>query len=236
MSRLKIRPHQPWWPISGALLLMAITGGSVYLHRQHAMLTLHVELESAVAAHRQLRDANRTLAGDNEALRRKVAILTRAQQIDGVAYRKLDERLRSLQEAVFGLKEEVAFYRGIVASDGGRGVKVQTFTIDPDGRERGYRFQVVLTRGTRNDNVVAGSMSLSVSGDYEGGLRRFSFREVSTTRRDTLEFRFKYFQRLEGHVTLPESFVPRRVHVHVQAPQERPPSVERHFDWPALSV
>ena len=209
---------------------------AVYLHRQHAMLTLHVGIESAAAAHRQLRDVNLALVEDNETLRRKVAVLTRAQQIDRIAYRKLDERLRSLQDAVFGLKEEVAFYRGIVASDGGRGIKVQTFLIDPDGRERGYRFQVLLTRGTRDDKVVAGSMSLSVSGDHEGELKRFSFREVSTTRSDTLEFRFKYFQRLEGHVTLPEKFVPRQIHVHVRAPQEEPPDVERHFDWPALSI
>ena len=236
MSQLKIKPHRPVWALSGVLLLMMATGVSVYLHRQHAMLPLHVELESALAAHRRIRDDNRFLIESNEALRREISMLARVQQVDRVASHKLGERLRSLQDVNLDLREEVAFYRGIVASDGGRGIKVHTFTIDPDGRERGYRFQVVLTRGTRDDKVVAGLMSLSVSGDYHGEFREFSFQEVSTTKSDTIEFRFKHFQRIEGHVTLPAGFVPQRVYVHVNAPEERPMEVERHFDWPAVPV
>ena len=234
MNGVRIKPHRPLRSLLGVVLLTVATGVAVYLHQQHAARTLRTELESVSASHRQLRHENRILARNNDELRRQLTVLTRTQQVERIAYERIDERLRVLQGTVHSLEEEVAFYRSIVASDGDEGIEVRNLVVDPDGRERGYRFQVVLTRGGKSDKVAAGSVSLWVSGERQGKSRRLSFGDLSAPKFDALEFSFKYLQRLQGHLILPAGFVPRRVHVRVDTPDEESPSLERHFDWPAL--
>ena len=162
-------------------------------------------------------------------------MLTREQQVERIAYGRIGEQLRTLQSTVLNLREEVAFYRGIVGSGREKGIQVHSLVVNPDGREGGYRYQLVLTRGGKSDKVAEGSVRLSVSGEHEGKSRRLSFRDLSAPDSDALEFSFKYFQRLQGHMTLPAGFVPRRVYVRVDSPDENASSHERHFDWPALA-
>ncbi len=235
MNGVRIKPHRPVRSILGVVSLMVVVTGAVYLQQQHAARALKVELESVTDARRQLQHENRILSGDNAELRRRLTVLTRAQQVERIAYEHINERLRTLQDTVHSLKEEVAFYRGIFAPDREKGIQIQDLVVDSDGSERGYRFQVVLTRGTKNDKVAAGSVSLSVSGEHEGTPRRLAFRDLPAPRSDALEFSFRYFQRLQGHMTLPAGFVPRRVHVRIDTRDEKSTSLERHFDWPALA-
>ena len=235
MNGVRIKPHRPLRSVLVVVLLVVVTGVAVYLHQQRAARALRTELESVSASHRQLRHDNRILARDNDELGRQLTVLTRTQQVERIAYDRIDDRLRVLQGTVHSLEEEVAFYRSIVAADREQGIEVRNLVVDPDGRERGYRFQVVLTRGGKSDKVAAGSVSLSVSGEHQGKSRRLSFRDLSMPKSDALEFSFKYLQRLQGHLTLPAGFVPRRVHVRVDTPDEKSSSLERHFDWPALA-
>ena len=235
MSGVRIKPHRPLRSLVGVSLLTVATGVAVYLHQQHATRALRSELESTASAHRQLQRNARAIARNNDELRKQLTVLTREQQVERIAYGEINERLRSLQSTVHSLKEEVAFYRGIVVSDGEKGIQVQSLAVDPDGREHGYRYQLVLTRGGKSDKVAVGSVSLSVSGEHEGKPRRLSFPDLSVPSADALEFSFKYFQRLQGHMILPAGFVPRRVYVRVDMPEENATGLERHFDWPLLA-
>ena len=235
MSSVRIKPHRPLRSAGGVLLLAAAAGIAVYLHQQHTTRALRSELESTATAHRQLQRNARVLARNNAELQRRLTVLTREQQIERIAYDEINERLRSLQSTIHELREEVTFYRRIVSSDEDQGIQVESLVVDPDGRERGYRFQLVLTRGGKSDMVAAGSVSLSVLGQHEGKSRRLSFQDLSLPGTDALEFSFKYFQRLQGHMTLPAGFVPRRVQVRVDSPEEDSTGHERHFDWPSLA-
>jgi hypothetical protein len=46
-------------------------------------------------------------------------------------------------------------------------------------------------------------------------------------------FRFKYFQQLEGYLTLPEGFSPTRLKLSLEADKRRSP-VQRSYDWDDL--
>ena len=235
MTGVRIKPHRPLRSAVVVSLLAVATGVAVYLHQRHATQALRSELEVTATAYRQLQRDARGLARNNDTLRKQLTVLTREQQVERIAYDEINERLRSLQSTVHALKEEVAFYQGIIASDAEKGVQVQSLAVDPDGRERGYRFQLVLTRAGKSDKVIVGSTSLSVWGEHEGKARRLSFQDLSVPSADALEFSFRYFQRLQGHMTLPAGFVPRRVYVRVVTPGEDSTGFERHFDWPALA-
>lgn len=229
-----IRPHRPLRRVAlvvAAFVALAIVG---YL--------LHLRERSAdardIAALEQERDSLRQQVTEldvrNAAMRERLAILERARQVDGKAYSEVGQHLRSLQDEVLALKEEVAFYRGIVSAGKEQGLNIQTFVLDKNGTGNAYRFQLVLTQNMKRAKVVSGTVKLSVTGEQGGQSRRLGLDELSADRARALEFQFKYFQRLEGSFTLPEGFVPRQVHVNATASGKKPKNVEQAFDWQSL--
>jgi len=177
-----------------------------------------------------LRDNSR-LSQENVDFKARIAILERSRQIDGKAYGDVDQHLKRLQGEILALREELAFYRGIVSSNEARGVFIHTLVLEREGNTDAYRYSLVLTRNMRNGKVVSGTVDLSVSGELNGELKQLS-REEMVTGAPVLAFEFKYFQRLEGRLRLPKDFVPHRVYVQVHTPGSRPPKVEKTFDWP----
>lgn len=169
----------------------------------------------------------------NEALRRQVVQLERARQVEQEASARLAAHVEELQARVLALREEVTFYRGIVSSRQSSGTTIQTLRIEPEGATNVYRFQVVLTRNRKSDTVASGTLTLSITGEQDGEVRRLALSDVSPGRETPIAFQLQHFQRLDGRITLPEDFVPRQVLVTISSPGDAPEEVERSFDWPA---
>ena len=184
---------------------------------------------------RSLKDASQELQKQNLELRQSLVNLERTRQVEVKAYAGVELHLTELQNRILSLEEEVAFYRGIVSSTGKRGVSVQRLFMFPRLEAGKFRFQVVLTRDMKSDKVQKGTLSLSVAGEQNGESRKLSAAKLFGTNGSELEFSFRFFQRLEGEISLPLEFVPRRVHVKIKAPGEVPASAERTFDWVVTS-
>lgn len=78
----------------------------------------------------------------------------------------------------------------------------------------------------------ARTVALTVSGERDSRPAELSHVSVVESGEEHLEFSFKYFQRIEGLLSLPPGFVPRRVFVKVDAMRERPSRTEQSFEWP----
>jgi hypothetical protein len=211
-----------------ALLLAIVVAAGVYLAPEWVRLQARGE---ALAAERQtLREANAVSTETIAALRRGAAETERARQVELAAYTRVDQRLRELQDEVLSLKEEVDFYQRIVSSAERSGLNVQTFVVDREDAQT-YRYQLVLTRFMKSDKVVEGEIRLTVSGEQDGRLLKLAHDALSGEGAPVIEFRFKHFQRLEGKLALPPGFVPQRITIKVKAPDERPSTFERSFEW-----
>jgi hypothetical protein len=188
-----------------------------------------MELRQEHAALRSSRDA---VTRERDELARRFAILERERQVEQAAYRKVDGELEALHAQILDLKEELAFYQGIVAEHGG-GVRIQRFVVEPEGPQGGYVFRLVLTRGMRSDNVANGVVSLSVDGDHDGEPRRLELSELSPLTVSPLSFSFRHFQRIEGRLRLPERFTPQRVVVQVETGEDGAEPLRRTYVWPS---
>ena len=233
-----IRRRRPWRNAFLLLLLGAMVAGSGYYLYQRDRETLDagfVRLEKRRNALRQENDSLqkevKTIEGDRSRLQGKIAILERGRQVDAKAYAGVDEHLKKLQSEILVLREELAFYRGIVSSDDSKGISIHAFVVEREGNTDAYRYSLVLTRNMRNGKVISGTVNLSVSGEIDGDLKQLALKDVSSPVSLGLAFEFKHFQRLEGRIRLPRDFVPHRVYVKVQTPGNRPPSLEKTFDW-----
>lgn len=233
-DRIVIRPHRPYRYVLLTLVLIGISSYATFVAVDRAHDT---HQKAKIVVERSARTVQRNidrLVEENDRLRSRVAELQRAQRVERKTAGDLQEHLGKLQDEVLALKEEVAFYEGIVESTKGKGLNIQTLVIDSEADEGSYRFQLVLTHTMRTNKTVSGTVRLAVAGQQHGQARTLSLQDISQSKDSGLSFRFKHFQRLEGRLRLPSGFVPRRVHVRVTANgKQRPSEVERTFDWPA---
>jgi hypothetical protein len=169
-------------------------------------------------------------------LRKDKAGLERAQQIERKAYDDLDTTLKVLQSEILELKEEVAFYRGIISPrDAAQGLYLQSFKIEANGSPRGFRYKVVLTQVFQNERLARGMVHLSIEGLMNQQPKVLSLAELTEKHVKELEYRFKYFQNMEGDLQLPVGFKPKRVILSVlpAGHSANEGTIEKTYDWPA---
>ncbi len=179
----------------------------------------------------QMEETIRNLEAEKEALRDQLALYERSKQVDKQAYNDVNSTLRALQEEILELREEVTFYRGIVAPvEGSSGLRIERFRVESAGEERLYTYKLVLTQVLKNQRTVRGTVSLSINGIQNGRPRELSLGQVEAGR-NRHAFRFRYFQKYEGNMLLPEGFTPRSVTVVLNPSKGK--DISRSFDWPA---
>lgn len=232
-GRLVVKRHAPWFgPLLGAgVLCVSIAAGwGLYVLGQHKAGFNSVEASEETVV---LRNTMAELERENTQLRDQVAFLDRSKQVDQQAYTNVDDTLKSLQAEILELREEVSFYRGIVSPvESSSGLRIERLNVRAvNNSERLFRYKLVLTQVLKNDGNNHGVAEIFFDGLQEGKSKRLALGAVATDRRDTLNFRFRYFQKFEGDVRLPEGFSPRSVVVVAKGGGKK--DIERTFDWQA---
>jgi hypothetical protein len=173
------------------------------------------------------------LEQQHSALREQSAVLERSGQIERQAYKQLEGAVTGLQDEILELKGELAFYRGIVSpDDASKGLNLQNFELSSGPLSRQYHYKVVLTQVLNNGNVVRGNMRFEVAGLEQGEQKSYSLEQLSDSKdKDGLEFKFKYFQIIEGDLMLPEGFEPIKVNLMVTPKSSTHKKLTQAFDW-----
>ena len=135
-SRLVVARHRPGRAFLQLLIVVVVGVSGVYLAYVYGRTATSLEFAATRTERDQVKQQNTQLDKENTELRERVAILERAGQIDRKAYQDVDEYLLELQGEIFSLKEEVAFYRGIVSSSGGKGLASKASRLRRRGVDR----------------------------------------------------------------------------------------------------
>jgi hypothetical protein len=91
---------------------------------------------------------------------------------------------------------------------------------------------VVLTQVLKNDRMAVGQVKLKIEGLMNGQPRTLNLDAISEKSVKELNYRFKYFQSLEGDLVLPKGFQPLRAMVQIQPGGRTNDMIEKTIDWP----
>ncbi len=219
-----------------ALLSLALLGYAAWwlydLGKRHGA----DELELLRNEHARLVDAHEVQAKESESLRERVAILDRSSSIDRKAAQDVQDELGALQDELQSLREEVEFYRGIVSpGDVKPGLYLHRFELVNGPQPGQFHYDLVLTQLKRNDRYVKGVVEWEISGEVDGEQKKLDLAAVTADSVGKLDFRFRYYQRLTGVITLPEGFQAHQVRLSVRATGKNARgSVEQVFAWPVF--
>lgn len=213
---LVVKPHNPWRVriiIAFGASIIIIAGWILY---EYGRFSSGFDSIEAYRERANLLDEQKRLEDRIEELREQKALLERAAQIEKKASAELNINLKALQAETLELKEELAFYRGIVSpNNASAGLRLQRFHIESTGQPRNYRSKVVLTQVLKNQRLARGYVRLSVEGLLNGQLMTLGLNDLTEKRIKEIRYRFKYFQNLEEDLILPEGFKPLRAMIQV---------------------
>lgn len=231
MTRLIVRSHHPWRLRLALAMVLVASAVAAWGLFEYGRYRGGFDVQAAERAHAELLRTNDEQLASIVRLREQQAVLERSAQIEREAYRQLEGTVTELQDEILELKEELAFYRGIVSpSDANQGLRLQDFDIVRGAGGRGWHYKLVLTQVLKNDRVATGTVHIEFDGAEDGKARKLALKEIGG--QEGLPFKFKYFQDIEGDIVLPSGFVPAKVIVRVEPRNKEHSRLEEVFDWP----
>jgi len=229
----------PWKKLPKSLRISAIAVLLLCVLSAVYTITLHRAAPDLVKAKVRIKTQRaeiRSLTSrlEDSKLQQKVAeheadVIRRANQL-------LREEESGRQTELNRLQGELEFYQRLAGASGTQlGLAVYHLELSPTGSERVFRYVLTLTQNLRRSAIISGSVSMEVEGTQDDRPLTLSWSRLGDGSQPAPEFRFKYFQQLEGYIALPEHFAPSRllVTLHTKG-QGKPPS--RGFDWNTLTA
>ena len=232
---LVVKSHHPWKTRLFLLFfsVMLVLGGWALF--EYGRFSAGYDAAEVRQTHGVLLDLVDELEGRIEVLREEKAVLERAAQIERKAYDELDTTLKVLQAEILELKEELAFYRGIVSPrDAAQGLHLQRFRVEPNGKPQGYRYKILLTQILKDDTTARGRIQFTIEGLHNNETRVLGLDQVAEKPVKELDYSFRYFQNLEGDLKLPADFKPQRVTLKVMPHRSSGEAIEKTFSWPDI--
>lgn len=222
LPSLVIRRHDPSQQRRTRLLIVAVWLGS---------LLIVAGLVATFSSRPGSPDRAAELAAalkDGEALKTRVAMLARSEQVAKAALADVQQSLRDREEEVDGLRADLAFYGRLVGGGTREGLAVHALQIVPVKDSRAWNFTATLTQNFKRGEEIKGRLVVSVEGIAAGKLQTLDWSSLSQGQTSGIEYGFKYFQQVSGTIMLPVGFAANRVIVRAEGEGGR---VEQEFSW-----
>lgn len=176
-------------------------------------------------------DARSAPAGSAEAdaLKSRIAVLERSEQVAKAALGDLQNTLRDREEEIAGVRADLAFYGRLVGGARREGLAIHALTLVPVAGSRAWNFRATLTQNFKRGSDTRGRLMLSLTGISAGALATLDWSELTQQPSAAgIEYGFKYFQQVNGTIMVPEGFEPNRVRASADGEGGR---AEQEFSW-----
>ena len=230
--RMKVVPHRPIHGVFSALgvsLLVLSTSAGAYFAGQYQ---LSKNLDQKTRAHARVLDEVDRLRADIETLRVRATTAEQSVAIGEQASESVRAELVSKDNQIAELRQEISFYRGIMApTEGSDGVSIGRFSISESG-DRRYQYKLLVQQSAARHQVVTGAVRFTIVGQADGEARRYALADLSPqVESESIPLRFKYFQNIEGELQLPEGFVPEGVELSLKSSKRKGFSIDQRYGW-----
>ncbi|MEQ3636342.1 DUF6776 family protein [Alcanivorax sp.] len=185
----------------------------------------------ASESNRRLRGEVTILDAELETARNELAVFRADSELTLEAREEVRQEIKALQDQVAELEEAVLFYKNVMAPAGANGgLQIEKMTVQQDNNTDEYQYRVVLVQSGDNRGYLSGNISLQLHGEKNG-------KAVIVGGRDWLEegsetqFRFRYFQELNGRFKVPEGVAVQAVDVDAESGGRNRYQTQKTIKW-----
>lgn len=177
------------------------------------------------------------LAAANESLERALVIAERDSQITGAANDQLRDDLKQVERQLSELNDDIEFYQRLLEAGGvRRGLGLHELLLENTSDASIYRYRLTLSQNLEKAELVSGTIEILLNGMQDGDLVQLNPVEIASIEdRDSLDYEFKYFQRLTGTLIIPAGFSPLSLDVTIRpSGRSNRNEVAEQFEWSRL--
>lgn len=206
--------------VAGALLIGMHLGRRV---AEQEIGTEPVEIPGATALEQSLREA-----------RAELEMSTTRHEVDRQTLQIVRAELAAQKNEIAALEEDLRFYRGLMAPESTSAV---ISLVPPEityGTSPGlYGYRIVVLQRARKHGWATGTIEIGVAGTGSEGPVSYALVDLSETVTDNeLELGFRYFQAIEGELTLPEGFQPQAIEIIATLQKPAKQELKERYPWP----
>ena len=229
--------HRPGYRLHQALILLLISVVAAVAGYAAGVARGSLHFSGLQASNEELEEALATLQSRYRDTRQQLANLERGRGIDQQALNEARRTIVELETRISSLQSDLTFYKNIMApSEVSKGLQVDSLVLSPERSPGSWKFRLVLTQVGNNKNYISGVVAVNVIGMRDEEKEVIALRDLSPDIADLgIRFRFRFFQNVEGTLTLPDGFEPLEVQVVARAQGRKSSQAERTFDWDELT-
>jgi hypothetical protein len=226
------RPYRSWCLALAIILAMSIfTLASYYSGHYRGSILEGSAIVERDRLQKKYADAETKMG----ALTQQVANLRLGSEVDRKATEQVRGEVVDLKNRIAEIERDNTFYRDLMRPESDdQGVSVGTLSVAAViDIPSAYAYKMVVKQQSANRSQVVGYLELILVGvNAEGKSKRYSLSQLSpTVTSEKIKLNFKYFQRLEGQLILPESFTPERIELKIVSLKPRKTLIEKTFNW-----
>ncbi|MDZ3824029.1 MAG: DUF6776 family protein [Pseudoxanthomonas sp.] len=212
------------------LLLLAgwlLTVLAAYAVGRYVMIPQAGTLAADLAQSQAALEVNRRRLADIE---QRLAVVERSEQIARLANENVQGALAAKDDEIAQLRRDLAVYDRLIGPGAQRQpLDLHELVLRPS-EDGSVAFSALVTQSSDPRGTTTGRLTLAVEGQRDGRTERLDWPSlVPPGSAEGLAFDFRYFQRLEGRITLPGDFQPHTVRIRL-APRGGT-AVERTLAW-----
>lgn len=229
--QMVVVPYRPWYKAGVFCLFLLAMSAFSWLTYQYGMsqgLATRVEvIRERDQVKSQLEESLRLI----DSMRQEVADLKVGGEIDSRATEEVRQTVESLQNEIAELNEEIRFYKGVMLPNvEEKGLRIERLDVKNSGEPNKYRYSLLLTQVVDKHDYIQGGVKINLVGTQGSSEASLPLDQVSD-RDNNIRFRFRYFQNIDGELTLPAGFNPREVMVVAESSGRGGQRLEKRFEW-----
>lgn len=231
--RMKVVRHRPLLPFICVLAAMAIAVSAVYFAFSTGFsqgASLHKDAQQEVSAMAQrLAEKSRTL----DEAQQELANIKLGASVDRQSSESVRKEVADLKTTLAELEADNNFYRNLMApTENQRGLRIGVVELVDTPDPRRFSFKIVVQQLSTTHDLLSGSLNVVIKGQQNDIPATFFLSDLSgEVKSKSIRLRFKYFQTIEGTITLPGGFDASTIELEAKSTGKNAVSVSKRFGW-----
>ena len=174
------------------------------------------------------------LSAENSELKRQVAMLERSGLLDQRVNETDQKTISSLRDELATLEQDLSFYKNVITKQtDDTGLMVSEWSLKRISNSNRYRYKLALRQQDADgDTYLNGHVNVNLVGTQNGKNTVYSLSEVSKEQEQIdIKLRFKFFQEIEGELTLPDNFLPEYIKIVGVEINPVRKTIDRDYPW-----
>jgi hypothetical protein len=231
LTPMRITPHSPMAKVIGILMLALVF--AVATVASYFAGTYQIRQQQAAQSYQQATQQQKA----TDALSQELAQLRTSGEIDRQTIEDLRQLVMTQKAQMSASERDLRVYKDLLspnAKTNPLGLSFGVFTVSPLKEVGHFNYSLMVQKLSTKDADFSGFLEFRIIGQQGGKSLQLSLYQVSSqVTVPSIPLSFKYFQTLEGDLTLPIGFVPQTVELVVKSKDKKSSSlVSVELEWP----